>query len=148
MKPIEKLAKTQKNKANGRKIAEIIWLSVGGAIMLCGIVCMVLSLIINNLGADGSLITNSPLYPLIKAQEDFKNWWNGWFFIKMSSFAGLGTWLVIISCAYSLIVLAVYASKQDVLEKKEKARKLREKNALKLKEQVASSNEDTSVENA
>ena len=67
---------------------------------------------------------------------------------QKSSFAGLGTWLVIISCAYSLIVLAVYASKQDVLEKKEKARKLREKNALKLKEQVASSNEDTSAENA
>lgn len=148
MKPIEKLAKAQKSKANSRKIAEIIWLSVGGAIMLCGIVCIVLSLIINNLGADGGLITDSPLYPLINAQEDFKNWWNGWFFIKMSSFAGLGTWLVIIACAYSLIVFAVYASKQDVLEKKEKARKLREKNALKFKKEVVTPSEETPTENA
>lgn len=133
MKNFDKIVKA---KVRGRKIAEIIWVSVGGALMTCGVICLILSMIINNLGSDGGLITDNPLYPLITAQENFKEWWNGWVFIKMTSFASLGTWLVIISCAYLLIVFAVYASKQDAMDKKEKAKKLREKNMLKLKEQA------------
>ena len=129
--------KKQKNKAIGKKVAEIIWVSIGLLIALTGIVFLVLSMIINNLGSNTGVMTGNPFAGLIDAQIAFKKWWNGWFFIKMSSFAGLGSWLVIIACVYLLIVFAVYASKQDAKEKKDKAKKLRERNAMKFKEQVA-----------
>ena len=52
----------------------------------------------------------------------------------MSTFLGLGSWLLIVACAYELIVIAIYANKDDAKEKREKARKLRERNARKFKE--------------
>ncbi|MDD6302849.1 MAG: hypothetical protein PUA56_06100 [Bacillales bacterium] len=141
MDKLEKAKKAQMNKNKGKKIAEIIWLSVGGIIMFCGFACVVLSILINNIGTDHTSMYSSPLYPLITAQDKFVTWWNGWCFFKMNSFAGLGIVLLIIACVYLLIVLAVYASQQDLLDKKDRARKLRERNSMKfLEEQKA--NED------
>ncbi len=134
MTDIEKLAKKQKRKEISLKVAEILWLGIGGAIALCGIICLVLGFIINNIGSRTSVNTYDPFIGLIDAQEGFKTWWNGWFFIKMSTFLGLGSWLLIVACAYELIVIAIYANKDDAKEKREKARKLRERNARKFKE--------------
>jgi hypothetical protein len=134
---IEKLASKKRNRERSKKIAQIIWVGVGFALALCAITCLVLGVIINNIGSTTGVNTHSPFIGLIEAQTNFKEWWNGWMFIKMSSFLGLGTWLLIIACAYELIVFAVYASKEDANEKKEKARKIREKNAMKFKEDQA-----------
>ena len=137
MTDIEKLAKKQKMKALSLKVAEIIWISLGLAIALLGIICLVLGVIINNIGSNTAVNTSSPFIGLLDAQDGFKTWFNSWFFIKMSSFLGLGTWLLIFACVYELIVLAVYASKDDAKEKRERAKKIREKNALKFKEEQA-----------
>ena len=55
MTDIEKLAKKQKRKEISLKVAEILWLGIGGAIALCGIICLVLGFIINNIGSRTSV---------------------------------------------------------------------------------------------
>ena len=47
----------------------------------------------------------------------------------------MGLWLVLGSAIYLLIVLAAYATRQDNIDKKAKAKKLREKNARKFLEE-------------
>lgn len=134
---LEKLKKTQAKKETSVKVAEIIWMSIGGLALLCGVVCLILSIIVNNIGTDSTNMYNSPLYFLVEWQESFITWLNGWSKLNIKSFANLGLWLVICSVIYLLIVLAVYASKQDSLDKKAKAKKLREKNARKFLEEQA-----------
>ena len=53
-----------------------------------------------------------------------------------------------VSVIYLLIVFAVYASKQDALEKKAKAKKLREKNARKFLEEQQLNEEKLKQEQA
>lgn len=134
---LEKLKKTQSKKETSVKIAEIIWMSIGGLVLLCGVVCLILSIVINNIGTDTTNMYNSPLYFLVEWQDAFVSWLNGWSKLTVKSFGNLGLWLVICSVIYLLIVLAVYASKQDNLDKKLKAKKLREKNARKFLEEQA-----------
>ena len=43
---LENLKKTQAKKETSVKIAEIIWMSIGGLALLCGVVCLILSIII------------------------------------------------------------------------------------------------------
>ena len=134
---LEKLKKTQAKKENSVKVAEVIWMSLGGLTLLCGVVCLILSIIINNIGTDTTNMYNSPLFFLVEWQDSFVTWLNGWSKLNIKSFSHLGLWLVICSVIYLLIVLAVYASKQDSLDKKFKAKKLREKNARKFLEEQA-----------
>ena len=133
MTDIEKLARKQRNKAISLKVAEIIWISLGLGLALCGIICLVLGVIINNIGSSTAVNTYDPFIGLLAAQDGFKTWWNGWFFIKMTSFSGLGSWLLVVACAYELLVLGIYATRDDAKERKERARRIRERNALKFK---------------
>ena len=134
---LENLKKTQAKKDTSVKVAEVIWMSIGGLVLLCGVVCLILSIVINNIGTDTTNMYNSPLYFLVEWQDAFVTWLNGWSKLNIKSFSHLGLWLVICSVVYLLIVLAVYASKQDGLDKKLKAKKLREKNARKFLEEQA-----------
>ena len=134
---LENLKKTQAKKDTSVKVAEVIWMSIGGLVLLCGVVCLILSIVINNIGTDTTNMYNSPLYFLVEWQDAFVTWLNGWSKLNIKSFSHLGLWLVICSVVYLLIVLAVYASKQDGLDKKLKAKKLRERNARKFLEEQA-----------
>lgn len=143
---LENLKKTQAKKDTSVKVAEVIWMSIGGLVLLCGVVCLILSIVINNIGTDTTNMYNSPLYFLVEWQDAFVTWLNGWSKLNIKSFSHLGLWLVICSVVYLLIVLAVYASKQDGLDKKLKAKKLRERNARKFLEEQALNEEKNKEE--
>lgn len=143
---LENLKKTQAKKDTSVKVAEVIWMSIGGLVLLCGVVCFILSIVINNIGTDTTNMYNSPLYFLVEWQDAFVTWLNGWSKLNIKSFSHLGLWLVICSVVYLLIVLAVYASKQDGLDKKLKAKKLRERNARKFLEEQALNEEKNKEE--
>lgn len=143
---LENLKKTQAKKDTSVKVAEVIWISIGGLVLLCGVVCLILSIVINNIGTDTTNMYNSPLYFLVEWQDAFVTWLNGWSKLNIKSFSHLGLWLVICSVVYLLIVLAVYASKQDGLDKKLKAKKLRERNARKFLEEQALNEEKNKEE--
>lgn len=132
---LEKLKKTQSRKEVSAKVAEIIWLSIGSLVLLCGVVCLILSIVINNIGTDSTNMYSSPLFFLVEWQDAFVVWFNEFTKLTIKSFANLGLWLVIGSVIYLLIVIAAYASRQDNLDKKAKAKKLREKNARKFLEE-------------
>ena len=135
MSNLEKLKKSQLNKAKGTKVAEIIWLSIGGLILLSGIACLVLTIIINNIGTDTTNMYSNPLFFLVEAQDAFVEWFVGWSKIEISSFNDIGIGLIVIAAIYLLIVFAVYGAKQDAADKKAKAKKLRESNARKFLEE-------------
>ena len=143
---LENLKKTQAKKDTSVKVAEVIWMSIGGLVLLCGVVCLILSIVINNIGTDTTNMYNSPIYFLVEWQDAFVTWLNGWSKLNIKSFSHLGLWLVICSVVYLLIVLAVYASKQDGLDKKLKAKKLRERNARKFLEEQALNEEKNKEE--
>ena len=133
---LDKIKKTQSRKELSSKIAEIIWVSLGGLVLFAGVACLVLSIVINNIGTDTTNMYTSPLYFLVEAQDGFVNWVNSWWAESgIKSFGQLGLWLVLGSVVYLLIVIAVYASKQDNIDKKARAKKLREKNARKFLEE-------------
>lgn len=135
MSNLDKLKKTQSKKELSAKIAEIIWVTLGGLVLLCGVVCLVLSIVINNIGTDTTNMYSHPLFFLVEWQDAFVTWFNEWSKASITSFSNLGLWLVICSVIYLLIVIAVYANRQDNLDKKAKAKKLREKNARKFLEE-------------
>ncbi len=132
---IEKVKKAQAKKVNGNKIAEIIWLSIGGVFLLWGVACLILALLIQNIGSTDTSMKLSPLYFLIEFQSNFKTWWDSWFFWKTTSFLSMGIWFTLIFTVYELIILGVYAYKSDVDEKKQRAKKLRENNVKKFLEE-------------
>ena len=132
---LEKLKKTQSKKDVSAKIAEIIWLSIGGLVLLCGVVCLIWSIVINNIGTDTTNMYSSPLFFLVEWQDAFITWLNGWSKLEVKSVSQMGLWLVLGSVVYLLIVLAAYATRQDNIDKKAKAKKLREKNARKFLEE-------------
>ena len=78
---------------------------------------------------------SSPLFFLVEWQDAFITWLNGWSKLEVKSVSQMGLWLVIGSAIYLLIVLAAYATRQDNIDKKAKAKKLREKNARKFLEE-------------
>lgn len=145
---LEKLKKTQAKKETSVKVAEIIWMSIGGLVLLCGVVCLILSIVINNIGTDTTNIYSHPLFFLVEWQDTFVTWFNEWSKASITSFSNLGLWLVICSVIYLLIVIAVYANRQDNLDKKAKAKKLREKNARKFLEEQQLNEEKQKEEQA
>ena len=132
---LEKLKKTQSKKDVSAKVAEVIWMSIGGLVLLCGVVCLIWSIVINNIGTDTTNMYSSPLFFLVEWQDAFITWLNGWSKLEVKSVSQMGLWLVLGSAIYLLIVLAVYATRQDNIDKKAKAKKLREKNARKFLEE-------------
>jgi high-affinity K+ transport system ATPase subunit B len=148
MSNLEKLKKSQSNRNLSSKIAEIIWMSLGGLVLLSGVVCLILNIVINNIGTDTTNMYSHPLFFLVEWQDAFVVWFNEWTKLSITSFGSLGLWLVICSVIYLLIVFAVYASKQDALEKKAKAKKLREKNARKFLEEQQLNEEKLKQEQA
>ena len=148
MSNLDKLKKTQSKKELSAKIAEIIWVTLGGLVLLCGVVCLILSIVINNIGTDTTNIYSHPLFFLVEWQDTFVTWVNEWSKASITSFSNLGLWLVICSVIYLLIVIAVYANRQDNLDKKAKAKKLREKNARKFLEEQQLNEEKQKEEQA
>lgn len=132
---LEKLKKTQSKKDVSAKVAEIIWVSIGGLVLLCGVVCLIWSIVINNIGTDTTNMYSSPFFFLVEWQDAFITWLNGWSKLEVKSVSQMGLWLVLGSVVYLLIVLAAYANRQDNIDKKAKAKKLREKNARKFLEE-------------
>ncbi len=132
---IEKVKKAQGKKTNGKKVAEVIYLSIGGVFLTWGVVCLVLALLIQHIGTETTSMKLSPLYFLIEFQANFKTWWDSWFFWKTTSFLSMGIWFTIIFGAYELLILSIYAYKSDVNEKKIRAKKLRENNVKKFLEE-------------
>lgn len=132
---LDKIKKTQSRKELSAKIAEIIWVTIGCIILLGGVACLVLSIVINNIGTDTTNMYSHPLFFLVEAQDAFVTWLNEWSKLNITSFNNLGFYLILIAVIYLLIVIAAYASRQDNLDKKAKAKQLREKNARKFLEE-------------
>ncbi len=120
----KKVRSAEAKKKLNRKIAEIIYIVIGGIVMLAGVVSLVLATFINNM--DGAF-TSHPFYPLYQFQTSF--------FETLgfgTDFRRFGTLLVILSLIYFLIVFYVFAAKADIDEKKSKQKKLREQNLKKF----------------
>ena len=89
---LENLKKTQAKKDTSVKVAEVIWMSIGGLVLLCGVVCLILSIVINNIGTDTTNMYNSPLYFLVEWQDALVTWLYGWSKLNIKSFSHLGLW--------------------------------------------------------
>ncbi len=118
----QKMTSAQKSELNW-KIAEIIWYSIGGIILLAGVVFSVLGLLIINMEGN---FTHHPFYPLYKAQGEFFGWLG-----FGSTFSNAGLMLILFAVVYFCIVFYIFAKRQDIKDKKKKIKNNREK-SLKL----------------
>lgn len=134
----KKIRSAQQRKELNQKIAEIIWVTLGGIIGVAGIVSLVLGTFISNMSDN---FHSHPFYPLYQFQEKFFTWLKSWSHISLSSFVIFGIILISFACVYLLIVLFVYANKQDAKDKRNKAKKLRERNLKKFEEERAAAEE-------
>lgn len=107
-------------KLRNLKIAEVIYMVIGGIISVTGLVFGVLGCFIINMEGRFSV---HPFYPLYLAERDFFNWLG-----LDLNFTSASVILLIVGMIYFLIVFYVFASKAEDREKREKQRKLREKN--------------------
>ena len=105
------------------KIAEIIWYSIGGVVLLGGLVFSILGLLVLNM--DGNF-NNHPLYPLYEAQGKFFEWLG-----FGSTYANAGLVLILCGIVYMLIVFYAFSKRAEVNDKKAKQKQTRKKN-LKL----------------
>lgn len=132
----KKIRTKKDKKALGNKIAEIIWTVLAGVVFVSGIVFGIMGLIIESISGN---FTTSPFYSLITAQDSFftwiKTWWSS-YPNAISQFSLVGLILMFIGLVFLLLVLLVFSNKQEALDKKEKARKLRENNVRKFEEQL------------
>lgn len=120
----ERIKRTpEQQKELNWKIAEIIWYSIGGIIMLGGLVFSVLGLLIMNMNEN---FNHHAFYPLYKAQGEFFAWLG-----FGSTYANAGLVLILVGLVYFLIVIYAFANFSDVKSKKQAARVERKKN-LKL----------------
>ena len=89
----------------------------------------------------------SPLYFLIEMQDKLfawiKTWWADYPFTTFSSTSLL---LLGAGLVFLLLVLLVYSNKQEIGEKKEKARKLRESNVKKFEAQLESMTQNQDIQ--
>lgn len=141
----KKIRTTRERKELNNKIAEIIWLSLAGLICAAGLVSSIIGLIINSLTGN---FKKSPLYFLIEAQDGLFNWVKTWWAsYPFPSFANTGLVLLLIGLVFLLLILLVTASRRDQIERKEKARKLRENNVKRFEAQLESvTNNQTTTE--
>lgn len=125
---------SRERKELNSKIAEIIWLSLAGVILLSGLLSAIAGVLIDSISGN---FKNSPLYFLIEAQDGLfgwvESWWTGYPF---PTFASTALVLLGIGLVFLLLILLVYSNKQEIDEKKEKARKLRESNVKRFEAQL------------
>ena len=138
----KKIRTRAQRKELNNKIAEIIWLSLSGIILVSGILLSLSGALIETISGD---FKNSPLYFLIQGQDGFINWVKSWWSsYPFSTFLATGVVLSLVGLVFLLLVLLVYSNKQDAIDRKEKARKLRENNVKRFEAQLeASSSNET-----
>ncbi len=102
------------------KIAEIIWYSIGGIVLVGGLVFSVLGLLIINMEGN---FKYHPFYGLYESQAKFFKWLG-----FGNSYANLGIMMILVSLLYFVIVFYIFAKRVDVKEKKLKKSKDRIKN--------------------
>lgn len=110
----KKRTSAQKKELNW-KIAEIIWYSIGGIVLVGGLVFSILGMLIMNM--DGNF-TKHALYPLYKSQGEFISWLG-----FGSSYANIGLMLILIALVYFFIVFFIFAKRADVKAKKNRLNK-------------------------
>ncbi len=120
MKKEKRKRTAEEKKELNWKIAEAIWYSIGGIVLVGGIVFSLLGLLIMNM--DGNF-TKHPLYPLYKAQGEFYAWLG-----QGTSFANTGLVLILFSIVYFLIVFYLFSRRADIKEKRLRQKKERKKN--------------------
>lgn len=113
----------EERKALNLKIAEIVWYSIGGIILVGGFIFSFLGLLIMNMKDN---FTKHPFYGLYEAQGKFFSWLG-----FGSTYANAGLVLILVSILYFIVVFAVFANIADVKQKREKSRKEKKK-SLKL----------------
>ena len=138
----KKIRTRAQRKELSNKIAEIIWISLSGIVLGCGILLSLSGALIETISGN---FKSSPLYFLIQGQDGFikwvKSWWSSYPF---STFLTTGVVLSIVGLIFLLIILLVYSNKQEAIDRKEKARKLRENNVKRFEAQLeATSSNDT-----
>lgn len=125
---------SRERKELNSKIAEIIWLSLAGVILLSGLLSAIAGVLIDSISGN---FKNSPLYFLIEAQDGLFNWVESWWTgYPFPTFASTALVLLGIGLVFLLLILLVYSNKQEIDEKKEKARKLRESNVKRFEAQL------------
>ena len=126
-----KRIRTRKEKKElNNKIAEVIWLVIGGVIFLTGLVFGIMGALIESITG---IFKASPLFFIVEAQDKFFAWVVKWWAdVPFKTFASSGIVLMLIGLVLLLIILLVFSNKKDILLKKEKARKLRENNIKKF----------------
>lgn len=97
------------------KIAEIIWYSIGGIILLGGLTFSTLGILIMNM--DGNF-NNHVLYPLYQSQGEFITWLG-----FGSSYANLGLMLILIAIIYFAIVFFAFSKRADIKAKRKRQAK-------------------------
>lgn len=102
------------------KIAEIIWYSIGGIILLGGLTFSVMGVMIMNMNGN---FKYHPFYGLYQSQSAFFKWLG-----FGSSYANLGVMLILISMLYFVIVFYIFARRADIKDKKTKQNKERVRN--------------------
>lgn len=118
MKNKVKRTPEQRKDLNNR-IAEIIWYSIGGVILLGGFVFSILGLLIMNMNNN---FTTHPFYPLYQAQGRFFSWLG-----FGSTYANAGLVLILIAVVYLIVVFYIYSNIADVKEKRNRSKKIQKK---------------------
>ena len=132
----EKIRFRKSKKELSNKIAEIIWLVLASLVFASGLVLGILGMIIDSMSGN---LKRNPLYFLVEAQDNFfiwvKKWWSS-YPSQLSQFTTTGLVLLFIGLVFLLIVLLVTSNHQEALNRKEKAKRLRENNVRRFEEQL------------
>lgn len=135
MKKERKKRTKEEVKALNWKIAEIIWYSLGGIVLVGGLVFSVLGLLIINMEGN---FKNHPFYGLYESQAKFFNWLG-----FGNSYANLGIMMILLALVYFVIVFYIFAKRVDVQEKKLKKSKDRVKSFKLILDDNNTLNQDT-----
>ena len=129
----EKIRFRKNKKELSNKIAEIIWLVLASLVFASGLVLGILGMIIDSMSGN---LKRNPLYFLVEAQDNFfiwvKKWWSS-YPSQLSQFTTTGLVLLFIGLVF---VLLVTSNHQEALNRKEKAKRLRENNVRRFEEQL------------
>lgn len=109
----------EQRKELNSKIAEIIWYSIGGIVLIGGFVFSILGLLIMNMRNN---FTTHPFYPLYEAQGRFFSWLG-----FGSTYANAGLMLILVAVVYLIIVFYIFSNIADVKEKRNKNKKIQKK---------------------